>query len=261
MTDPRNAHPGSFGTSGYGAEAGEETRLTPESGRTSVRPNRPGAASPAGWFPSPAGEAAPPVRHREPARSDAPYNVETRPTSMYRVPWRSPRPESARYPLGTPRTPAGPLRTPEPPAARPRRGMPSDSASRGTPPDPRASAPDSRWPSLTRQGPRHIPVVGPTEALRGRAGGPGVDVPPGAVPGLLGHGRQSGWQLAQRVWQDSGVSWEDTPSQAADPYAPADYAADLYSAAPYAAGLLCARPLRGWFFLCAQPVHGRSLCA
>src|SRR5580692_6412563 len=229
MTDPQNAHPGSYGTSGRGSDTGEETRWTSESGRTSARPNRSDVTNPAGWFPPPAGEAAPPVRPREPARSDVPYNVETRPTSMYRVPWRSPRPQSAQRPL----------RTPQLPVARPRRSMPSGNA----------SAPDSRWPSLTRPGPRPVPVVGPTEALHGRAGGPGVDVPPGAVPGLLGHGRQSGWQLAQRVWQDSGVGWEepgvdwadsgagwaDAPSQAGDTYAPG-YGADEYSADPYATG-------------------------
>ncbi len=93
MTDPRNAQPGSYWTSGHGAEAGDESRVAANSGRASVRPNRPGAASPAGWFPPPAGEAAPPVRLREPARSDgaSPYDVETRPTSMYRVPWQSAR--------------------------------------------------------------------------------------------------------------------------------------------------------------------------
>jgi hypothetical protein len=51
-------------------------------------------------------------------------------------------------------------------------------------------------------------VVGPTAALRGRAGGPGFVVPPGAVPGLYDPARRSGWQLAAGVWDESGVSWE-----------------------------------------------------
>src|SRR5258708_2411618 len=159
MTDPRNAQPGSYGTSGYGAEAWEQSQTAPDAGKTSVGPNRPGAASPAGRFPPPAGAAAPPGRLREPARSDraAPhdmsqYDMETRPPSMYRVPWQSVRSDRAHHPL----------RRPQPPAARPR-----------TPTDPRAMAPDMPWPSLMRPGPRHVPVVGPTEALRGRAGGPG----------------------------------------------------------------------------------------
>src|ERR1700757_688061 len=149
MTDPRNTQPGSYRTSGYGAEAGEETRPTRASGGASVRPSGPDAASPAGWVSPSAGEAAPPVRHREPARSDvpSPCAVETRPTSMYRVPWRSPRLEGA-------------LRTPQSPVARPRRGMPNGNAINGN-----ASPADYRWPSLPRPGPGYIPVVGPTEAL------------------------------------------------------------------------------------------------
>jgi hypothetical protein len=182
--------------------------MAPNSGRASVRPNRPGAASPAGWLPPPAGEAAPSVRLREPARSDgaSPYDMETRPTSVYRVPWQSARADRTRHPLRRPQTPM----------ARPQRGAPDDPASRGTPPDPWAGAPDMRWPSLTRRGPRRIPVVGPTEALRGRVGSPGVNVPRGVVPGLLDQERQSGWQLAQRAWQESGVNWDDAPE--ADDY-------------------------------------------
>jgi hypothetical protein len=262
MTDPRNASPGSYWTSGHGAEAGEDSPAAANSGRASVRPNRPGAASPAGWFPPPAGEAAPPVRLREPARSDgaarpatqtqyatqaqydarAQYDMESRPTSMYRVPWQSARADRARHPA----------RRPQPPAARPHRGSPNDPASRGpgdpasrgTGRDPRATAPDMRWPSLTRQGPVHIPVVGPTEALSDRPGGPGADAPPGVVPGPLdqerplAHEQQSGWQLALRAWQESGVNWEDTApeppaDQAPDPYAPEPYSPDLFTPDTY----------------------------
>jgi len=56
--------------------------------------------------------------------------------------------------------------------------------------------------------PRFVPVVGPTAALRGRAGGPGFVVPPGAVPGLYDPARRSGWQLAAGMWDESGVSWQ-----------------------------------------------------
>ena len=148
MTDPRNAQPGSYGTSGYGAGAGEESRMAANSGKTGVGPRWPGAGSPAGWFPPPAGEAAPPVRQREPARSDAasPYAVETRPTSMYLVPWQTARQERLRRSLGRIQAPTSAPPPPPPP-------------------------PDTRWPSLAGRGPRNIPVVGPTEALRGRAGG------------------------------------------------------------------------------------------
>ncbi len=179
MTDPRNASPGSYWTS--------------------VRSNRPGAASPAGWFPPPAGEAAPPVRLREPARSDAqcphdtksPCDVETRPTAMYRVPGE---------------------------AARKHRGLPAGSASRRTPDGPRADATDVRWPSLARRGPRHIPVVGPTEALRAPASDTGADVPPAPAPAPSGQEGQSGWQRAQRAWQESGVDWEEpAPARPEEP--------------------------------------------
>lgn len=171
MVDLRNASPGSYGPSGYGAEGREQSRVAPDPGRGGVRSNWPGAPNPAGWSPSPAGEAAPPVRHRGPARSDAPspYDVETRPTAIYQIPWRSPH---------------------------------------------------------------RIPVVGPVEALRGPAANrmeapripaatPGM-VPPGAVPVVLGQGSSTGWQLAQRAWEDSGVTWEAPPEpRTASAFAPA----------------------------------------
>ena len=52
------------------------------------------------------------------------------------------------------------------------------------------------------------PVVGPTAALQGRAGGPGFVPPAGAVPGLYDPAHRSSWQLAQGVWRDSGIGWE-----------------------------------------------------
>ncbi len=144
MTDPRNAQPGSYGTSGYGAGAGEESRMAVNSGKASVGPRWPGAASPAGWFPPPAGEAAPPVRHREPARSDgaspyaagysaSEYAVETRPTSMYLVPWQTARQERLRRSLGrlqAPKTRSAPAA----PAGRTCAGRRSPAAARGTSP-------------------------------------------------------------------------------------------------------------------------------
>ena len=56
--------------------------------------------------------------------------------------------------------------------------------------------------------PRFVPVVGPTAALHGQAGGPGFVVPPGAVSGLYDPARRSGWQLAAGVWDESGIGWE-----------------------------------------------------
>jgi hypothetical protein len=63
--------------------------------------------------------------------------------------------------------------------------------------------------------PRFVPVVGPTAALRGRAGGPGFVVPPGAVSGLYDPAQRSGWQLAAGVWEESGISWDWEPPVAA----------------------------------------------
>jgi hypothetical protein len=74
--------------------------------------------------------------------------------------------------------------------------------------DPRGYGPPPREP-------RFVPVVGPTAALRGRAGGPGFVVPPGAVSGLYDPARRSGWQLASGVWEESGISWDWEPPVAA----------------------------------------------
>ncbi len=222
MVDPRNTQPGSYGPSGYGAEGREQSRVAPDPGRGGARSNRPGAPNPAGWSPSPAGEAAPPVRHRGPARSDAPspYDVETRPTAIYQVPWRSPRPANGQ----------GPLRTPQPPAALPRR-RPEASRGRSDPrrglPEASGGAPDSPWPALIRQSPRRIPVLGPVEALRGPAARP-TAVPGGGDHGG-DHGSGTGWQLAQRAWEASGATWEPPATADQDDW----YQADQRTPAPY----------------------------
>jgi hypothetical protein len=109
-------------------------------------------------------------------------------------------------------------------AARKHRGLPVNPAARWTPADPRADAPDVPWPSLVRRGPRHIPVVGPTEALRGRAGGLRADMPPAPAPALPGQEGQSGWQRAQRAWRESGADWEETAPVQPDYDAPDPYA-------------------------------------
>jgi hypothetical protein len=116
-------------------------------------------------------------------------------------------------------------------AARKHRGLPANPAAARTPGDPHADAPDLRWPSLARRGPRHIPVVGPTEALPGPTSRPRADVPSAPPPALFVQEGQSDWQRAQRAWQESGVDWEETPP------AQPDYAApDPYAPEPEAAG-------------------------
>ena len=98
------------------------------------------------------------------------------PTTVHRIPqlrsWRS-QPEAGSRPMEAP--PAPPLPGP--------------------------------WPGQVTGMPP-VPVVGPTAALRGRAGGPGFTVPPGAVFGLYDPAHRSGWQLAEAVWSESGIGWE-----------------------------------------------------
>ena len=72
------------------------------------------------------------------------------------------------------------------------------------------------WPWVFPTGSRPVPVVGPTEALRNRAGGPETAPPPDAVPRSLDPAPRSSWQLAQEVWQESGVTWERTTPGLAD---------------------------------------------
>jgi hypothetical protein len=65
-----------------------------------------------------------------------------------------------------------------------------------------------------------------------------VAVPAQAPHGLPGAEQRSGWQLAQRAWQDSGVTWEAGPGADASepgPYRPEDdpYAARAYTSAPH----------------------------
>jgi hypothetical protein len=57
------------------------------------------------------------------------------------------------------------------------------------------------------------PVVGPTPALRGLPGGPGIDAATGDAARQTPAGRflqrgSSTWQTAQNVWSDAGVAWQ-----------------------------------------------------
>ena len=64
------ANPDLQGTSGHGDPAGAQAPAAPDSGG-GARPAWSGVASPAGWFPSASGEAAPPkAPDEEPARAD-----------------------------------------------------------------------------------------------------------------------------------------------------------------------------------------------
>src|SRR3984957_11979041 len=176
------------GTSGYDAAIGGRTLVAPESGEARAWPKRPGpgAESPAGWLlPTDDGEAAPPSRPgMEPARSDKTSGASGADDDDRRGA-RDQDPRSAEL---------LPLR--------------------------------ALWPWTFQAGSRHVPVVGPTEALRGRAGDAGTAAPAGPVaalldpalpdPAQLDPAQRSSWQLAQEVWQESGVIWELAASEIAD---------------------------------------------
>jgi len=70
-----------------------------------------------------------------------------------------------------------------------------------------------------------VPVVGPTVALRGWAGGPGFAVSSAVVPAPRHSATGwSGWQHSQGLWQDSGISWEPPAVEPAVDSAWSDYA-------------------------------------
>jgi hypothetical protein len=162
-------------TAGYDDASGERNLMAPESGEASAWSMRPGAASPAGWLLPADGEAAPPFRHgMEPVRSDDAVAAAGAHDDGANGRGANGGEQDGDWYID-----------PQPTSQQPLRAV---------------------W--SFQNGSRHIPVVGPTEALRGRAGGPGMAVPAGAVPGLLDPRERSGWQLAQDVWQESGVVWE-----------------------------------------------------
>ena len=187
---------------------------SPGHGAVASWPEWPGAARPAGWFLPVPGEAAPPAGPgTEPARAetgdqaddagdpdpagdvvrdqdagDAAADEVTQPGEYepddYWYP--SPLPASWQMPGAGIWQPAQPGYYAEPP----------------TTVDPAGPA---------------APVVGPTAALRGRAGGPGFEGAPGEDTSS-----RSGWQLAHGMWRGSGIQWEEpAPGPAAAPPVPA----------------------------------------
>jgi hypothetical protein len=164
------------GTPGYDAAIRERTLVAPESGEARAWPKRPGPGAE-----SPAGWFLPTDGEAAP-----PFRSGMEPARSDEI---------ARAP-GADRDDRGGWRqNPQPTSAYPARAL---------------------WPWTFPTGSRHVPVVGPTEALRGRAGSPGMAVPSGAVPGVLDPAQRSSWQLAQEVWQESGVAWEPAAPELAD---------------------------------------------
>src|SRR3954447_23270058 len=178
------------GEPGYGSPA------QPGSGGASAWPAWPGVARPAGWFLSVPREAAPlGTTDTEPARPDN---------------------QSADDDLPVPPVPTAPVPAP---AWLPQAPRAQES------PSPRDDQPGGDWPEYDqlagddtqgwtarprypRATARRVPVVGPTEALRGRAGGPGFRVPAGYGFGVQDPANRSGWQIADELWRDSGITWD-----------------------------------------------------
>ena len=171
-----NAWQAPHGTAGYDAAIRERTLVAPQSGETRAWPKRPGPG------------AANPAGWFRPADGEA-----------------APRfgPGFGASPLGC--------------KSQPGRGGDDDRGGWHRNPQPASADPvRALWPWVFPQGWRPVPVVGPTEALRDRAGSPGTAVPPGAVPGAVDPAQPSSWQLAQEVWQESGVTWERAIPELAD---------------------------------------------
>lgn len=116
--------------------------------------------------------------------------------------------------------------------ARP--GIPDDGDNGESVASPVSPSPGAGTWQATRQPAIEVPGLGLTAALRGRAGGPGFEVPPGVAQESAGTGNQSGWKRAQGVWQESGVRWEQpgAPRSMWDSGSGADQNDAAYPSAP-----------------------------
>ncbi len=211
-------------TSGYGDVTGSEPLGMPDSGGASAWPGRPGAAHPAGWFPPAPGDAAPPGWPvSEPARTDAgdhgspPVRAWAPSDPAHAIPGIPGHIVPGRVVPGHV-APPGAWQEPSDSAARPPRAWREPQQHEPWPAAPRPDPMPRAWQAAPSQGSPwqdvldealpQVPVVGPTDALRGWAGGPGFAAPQAAPPAPQNPSIQSGWQRAQQLWQQSGISWE-----------------------------------------------------
>jgi hypothetical protein len=239
----RRASPDLDGTPGYGAAAGGTAPTAPDSGEASAWPGWPGVARPAGWFLPGPGEAAPPaLPGMEPARADASPEPDPEPGPRHSPGQGEPGPDEGDDQRDDTRQ-GNDQRDDSGPGddqrddTRQGKDQRDDSGPGDDQRDDTRQGNDQRddsgqgdsscedpQPTAVHRTPRSwrgSAVVGPTPALRGRAGGPGFAVPPGAVRGLYDPAHRSGWQLAQQVWQQSGINWEppEGPASAESPVA------------------------------------------
>jgi hypothetical protein len=240
-------NPDLYSTAGHGEADDFGTSASSSFGGAISRPTWPGVARPAGWFLPATGEAAPPVRPgTEPVRPDAPDPDDEEPDG-------APGTDAEGSGPGMDATADEPdERDPRAPAGGPAGDLP------------RVDQPADAWHPAPLP-----PAVGPTAALRGRAGGPGFVPPAGAVPGLYDPAHRSSWQLAQGVWQDSGISWEQ-PEPDQDEYLPDDFPGEGRPAegrpakgqGPMAANghgqAAAPQPTRGWGQGPARPAPGQA---
>jgi hypothetical protein len=188
-------------------EPGYDSPAQPGSGGAGAWPAWPGVARPAGWFLSVPREAAPlGTADMEPARPDNQAPGSQAPGNGMIAPPAYPAPAQAWLPQA--------------PAEE-------------EPPWPDGDQPDDEWPEYDQLADDDAQdwttrpdypqaaawsetVVGPTEALRGRAGGPGFRVPAGSGYGLQDPANRSGWQIADGLWRESGISWDSADDTLAD---------------------------------------------
>ncbi|MGH3170461.1 MAG: hypothetical protein ACRDN0_31845 [Trebonia sp.] len=189
-------------TAGQGDAERFATSAVPGFGGATVWPTWPGVARPAGWFLPASGEAAPPGGPQaEPARPDIPdHQYDSAPDYQYDSAGAyedsAPDDDDAAYTYPAPDDDGTAYEYPV---------RYDDDTAYG---DPRPYGDPAPY------GDGAPPAVGPTAALRGRAGGPGFDLAPGTSHEPPRAGYQSGWQRAQGVWQGSGVAWERPPASA-----------------------------------------------
>src|SRR6202034_4052277 len=144
------------GTPGYDAAIRERTLVAPESGEARAWPKRPGPGAE-----SPAGWFLPTDGEAAP-----PFRSGMEPARSDKI---------ARTPGADGDDRGGWRQNPQPTSAYPARAL---------------------WPWTFPTGSRPVPVVGPTETLRGRVSRPGLAAPSGAVQGVLDPAQRSSWQLA-----------------------------------------------------------------
>ena len=162
----------------------------------------PGVAPPAGWF----------LRAPEPPPATSPESASPESASPESASPESASPESAPAQDAGGEAPAGSVASPGPASPRPDAGP---WRTVGAVPSPRRE-PDGSWssPLTPKPAPR---ALGATQALYGRAGGPGFQPSRSASPATPGTDSPnaagpSPWQRSHQLWSEAGIQWEQGPA-------------------------------------------------